>query len=149
MEDCLFCKKPVPEDSIYETDRWCVFLAWDQTYPGRCIISLKRHCENLSQLEEDEWREFSDIVRVMEKTLKKSFDTTLFNWICMKNTAYKKPNPKPHVHWNLIPRYKDKVVIKEFIFEDEEFGDHYDRNKTTNIPSDIREEIISIIKKNL
>jgi len=52
-----------------------------------------------------------------KNSLKKSFGTTMFNWVCLMNDAYKSKNPKPQVHFHLIPRYKNKVEFagKRFV----------------------------------
>jgi len=147
--ECKYCQKHNPENIIYETTHWYVILANDQYYLGRCIVILKRHCENLTNLEKSEWDEFMDIVKKLEVSLKKSFNVTMFNWTCLMNHAYKDKNPNPHIHWDLKPRYNHSVKIDHLVFEDLEFGEHYDLTKKQEVSPEIIKKIIFKIKDNL
>ena len=146
---CIFCQGPNPADLISQTNQWVVFLATDQTYLGRCIVALKRHCGDLAELKKDEWNEFTSLVKKLETTLRSSFDPLMFNWTCLMNDAYKEKKPEPHIHWHMRPRYEHKVEVSGIVFEDAEFGRHYDSSKKREIPEDTRRTIISQIKKNL
>lgn len=146
---CLFCKKPNPIDIVYQTEHWAVFLAQDQTYLGRCIVSLKRHCGGLAELKKEEWEEFIGVVKKLESAFRKAFDAIMFNWNCLMNDAYQEKIPDPHVHWHFRPIYNHKVEIANLVFEDLEFGHHYDRTKKREIPKAAKKIIISKIKENL
>ncbi|OGY79764.1 MAG: hypothetical protein A3B74_01835 [Candidatus Kerfeldbacteria bacterium RIFCSPHIGHO2_02_FULL_42_14] len=146
---CLFCQKPNPIDFVHQTKYWNVFLAWDQTYLGRCIVALKRHCGDLAELKKEEYDEFIELVKRLESALRKSFDATMFNWTCLMNDAYQEKNPEPHVHWHFRPRYNHKVEIAGLVFEDLEFGHHYDRTKKREISEVAKKTIVSKIKENL
>jgi len=146
---CILCKKQNFSDFIYETKYWNIFLAWNQTYLGRCIIALKRHCEDLAELKKEEWEEFTNLVNKLENSLRKSFKATMFNWCCLMNDAYQSKKPEPHIHWHFRPRYNHNVKIAGLVFEDSEFGHHYIRKIERRIPSSAKKIIISKIKENL
>jgi len=119
---CEFCGKGGYGKTIDERNYWNIFLAPSQRYLGTCVIAIRRHCSNLSDLEDIEWKEFSIIVREMEFILDEIFKPTLFNWSCFKNSAYRVDNPDPEVHWHLIPRYDHEVEFQGIKFEDPDFG---------------------------
>jgi len=52
---CVFCVKPGTEGLIHQTKHWNVLLAWDQSYAGRCIVALRRHCGDLDKVSRPEW----------------------------------------------------------------------------------------------
>jgi diadenosine tetraphosphate (Ap4A) HIT family hydrolase len=144
---CVFCQGLDSTALVNQTKHWSVFLSYDQTYLGRCIIVLNRHCEDLAELKPEEWKEFSDLVKKLEFVLRKTFNATMFNWTCLMNDSYKEKSPKPHAHWHFIPRYNHKVKVAGLVFEDMEFGHHYDKNKERKISEDVKKIIVSKIKE--
>ena len=147
--ECIFCQELDSRDLIYETKRWNVFLSWDQTYLGRSIVVLKRHCENLTNLNKLEWEEFAELIKKLESGLRKSFNPKMFNWGCLMNDAYKSKNPSHHVHWHVRPRYNHKTEIKSIVFEDLEFGHHYIRKQKREVSKEVRKIINDKIKGKL
>ena len=147
--ECITCQAPNPDDLVYETKHWRIVLAPDQSYLGRCYVTLKKHCGDLAELEREEWLDFAELVKKLEGALKKSFNATLFNWTCLLNGAYQNNPPNPHVHWHFRPRYKHRVEFAGLLFEDKEFGHHYSRETNHEVPKDIREGIIERIRENL
>lgn len=146
---CFLCKKPNQTELIHQAEYWNILLAWDQTYLGRCIVILRRHCEDLAELKKEEWDEFTDLVQKLESALRKSFNATMFNWTCLMNGAYQDKNPGPHVHWHFRPRYHHKVKFGGLVFEDLEFGHHYGRGTNRKISEVIKKKVVSKIRQKL
>lgn len=146
---CLFCQKPNPVDVVHQTKYWNILLSWDQTYLGRCVVALNRHCGDLAELTKDGWEDFIILVEKLEFALRKSFDATMFNWTYLMNDAYKEKIPNPHVHWHFRPRYNHKVEIAGLVFEDFEFGQHYGRNMMREITDEVKSIVIARIRENL
>lgn len=147
-EICNFLK----EDKflIYETKYWKVLLhTKDQGYLGRCIVSLKRHCGDLAELNQEEVLDFIYLVKKLESAAKKAFNATMFNWTCLMNNAYQKKPYNPHVHWHFRPRYNHKVNFAGIVFEDAAFGHHYDKGNFQEVSDDVRRRIIEKIRQNL
>ncbi len=135
--------------SLYlKENYWNIFLAPSQRYLGTCVIAIKRHCSNLSELEDNEWIEFSRLVREMEIVINKLFKPTLFNWSCFKNAAYRFDNPDPEVHWHLIPRYDSEVEFLGIKFEDPDFG-YIPQPITGEIPKEVMHSMLSKFKAHL
>ncbi len=105
---------------LYKGKTWkVVFVDWCQEFVGDCIISCDK--ENLSELTDEDWKELGRLEKELERVSKKLFNSTMFNFACLMNDAYR-DKEKPHVHFHFIPRYegKRKILGKEYI--DKHFG---------------------------
>ena len=105
---------------LYKGKYWSViFVDWCQEFIGDCIISSDK--ENLSSLSKEEWVELGEIEKELERVCKKVFNSTMFNFTCLMNNAYR-DNETPHVHFHFIPRYKDKLRVFDKVYKDKHFG---------------------------
>jgi len=138
-----------PNSFISETKHWEVYLNQDQYYLGRCVIAVKRNVGAMSDLTDDEWLDFADLVKKVEDGFKKIFGATMFNWTCLMNGAYQNDPPDPHVHWHLRPRYKNPVEFAGQTFDDKEFGHHYARSTDSPVSDEIFMKIISKVREGL
>ena len=146
---CEYCQMPGAYGNlIYETEHWMIFLAPSQRFLGTGVVVLKRQCHKLSDLESDEWAEFTEIVEKLEITLTKTFNPTLFNWSCFMNKAYRDDPPNPEIHWHFIPRYAHEVEFEGITFEDPDFG-YIPQPIEKKIPKDIMAKLMDAIKGNL
>ncbi len=138
-------------DLITETEYWVILLAPDQKNLGTCVVALKRDDGDLAGLKDEEWREFSIIVKNLESALRNAFNSTMFNWGCLMNSSYLSDPPNPHVHWHFIPRYREKTEFEGFTFEDPCFGSSTMKAKggIGKVTEDVRLKIIKEIKDNL
>ena len=57
----------------------------------------------------------------LERVCKKLFNSTMFNFACLMNNAYR-DNEKPHVYFQFIPRYNGERVILNKKYKDKYFG---------------------------
>lgn len=147
---CEFCNLGKNEKNVLlETKHWKVVLSSNQSHLGYCIVFLKKHCEDLALLKNDEQQDFFGIVEKLESALKKSFNATMFNWACLMNNAYQNSPPNPHVHWHFRPRYSSQVNFAGEIFEDKEFGHHYNIDNKKDVSKEIEQKIFNAIKQNL
>ena len=133
---------------FWETDFWKIYLAPSQRYLGTCVVAIKRHCRDLSELNDQEWIDFGSVVQNLEKSVEKSFHPTLFNWSCFKNSVFRNENPDPEVHWHFIPRYKESVEYYGTQFTDPDFG-FIPQPIKREIQEEIQDKIIQEIRKNL
>ena len=105
---------------LYKSDNWkVVFVDWCQEFPGQCILSSNK--ESLSDLSNDEWIELGILEKELERVCKKLFNSTMFNFACLMNNAYR-DNEKSHVHFQFIPRYNGERVILNKKYKDKHFG---------------------------
>ncbi|WP_440898004.1 HIT family protein [Amphibacillus sp. Q70] len=140
MED--FKKKFKTKDLlIYETEYWVWSLRPVQATPGAGILSLKRECQTFSELNQEEFSDLNNIIKAIEKTLKKTFNYDIMNYLMLMMVD-------KQVHYHIIPRY-DKAI--DFI------GLYWKDSGWPGVPNlageeikiEILYEIQSIIKENL
>jgi diadenosine tetraphosphate (Ap4A) HIT family hydrolase len=117
---------------IFETEFWEVKLLENQYYLGRSIILLKRDCEKLSSLTEEEFKDLFGIIKKLENSLKNTFGAT---------DSQKEGKEKPQVHLHLWPRYKERVEFAGEVFKDEVFAHHYDKAKEKIVSDEVLEKI--------
>ncbi|MBI2075106.1 MAG: HIT family protein [Candidatus Harrisonbacteria bacterium] len=145
--ECKYCGFSAKDENfIFETPFWKVFLAPEQSYLGRSMIVLKRHAGSLSDLTVEELVDFGGAVKKIEAAAKKAFHAIMFNWTCMMNDMYRAAKADPHVHWHVRPRYNRAIEISGTRFTDSEFGQHYNRDRMQEVPSDVRKEIIAKLR---
>ena len=148
LDNCDWCNLSEEDKQfqVYESESWAVFLSDEQDYIGRCILVLKRHCNSLSELTDDEWDEFRNLVCKVEACLKAVLGATLCNWSCLMNHFYKEAVPDPHLHIHVRPRYDTPVILNGSTYTDSEFGHHYALNKNVVIPVKDKEEVFRRLK---
>ena len=149
MVNCDWCSLPEEDKQfqVCESKSWSVFLSDEQDYIGRCILVLKRHCDSLSELTDDEWDELRDLVFKVEACLKAVLGATLCNWSCLMNSFYKEAVPDPHLHIHVRPRYDKPVMLNGNTYNDDEFGHHYALNKSGAIPAEDKQEVFIRLKE--
>ena len=110
---------------LYKGKFWnVIYQDWNQEFPGSCYITSQK--EKLSDLEPEEWIELGLLEKELERVTKLLFNATMCNFCCFMNVAYKEKT-KPYVHFWFFPRYKDKVLIGNTMYEDKHFGDNFFR----------------------
>ena len=106
--------------NLYKGKNWnVIFVDWCQEFPGDCIVSCSK--ESLSQLTDEAWVELGKIEKELERIAKKLFNSTMYNFACLMNNAYR-DKEKPHVHFHFIPRYDGERVILNKKYRDRHFG---------------------------
>ena len=148
MLACDWCIIPESECRylLKESNYWKVFLADEQDYVGHCILVLRRHCESLSSLTDEEWMDLHNMVKLTENCVKEVFGAELCNWSCLMNSFYKNAVPNPHVHVHVRPRYKTPVTINGHVFADEEFGHHYSLKRSSRVSDEDMQVIYGKMK---
>lgn len=105
---------------LYKGKNWnVIYVNWCQEFPGQCIISCNK--ESLSDLTSEDWVELGLIEKELERVCKKVLRATMFNFCCLMNNAYR-DNETPHVHFQFLPRYKNKLKIFDKVYKDKHFG---------------------------
>jgi diadenosine tetraphosphate (Ap4A) HIT family hydrolase len=135
LTKCDWCNPPEEDKKylLFDSGCWSVFLANEQDYIGRCILVLKRHCGSMAEVTDDEWKDLLNLIRKLEMCLKTVFGADLCNWSCLMNSFFKEPEPCPHLHIHVRPRYRNPVVINGNTYSDDSFGHHYSTKKSAPI----------------
>lgn len=130
-EACAICRAlsdDQNEEVIFETAYWRVALAPDQLYLGRAFVTLLEHVESLPELDTRQLVGWHDTVIRYEGLVWERFGAANFNWSCLMNNAFQEPEPRPHVHWHVRPRYAKTPVLGGREYPDPNFGHHYERD---------------------
>lgn len=105
-------KFEVNYNKIYETDYWIWSLRPHQATIGAGILSLKRECSTFAELEQKEFADLNNIIKVIEPTLKRTFKYDVINYLMLMMLD-------KHVHYHVFPRYEKPVEILGEVWKDE------------------------------
>ncbi|CAG0981023.1 ATP adenylyltransferase [Methylophilaceae bacterium] len=98
MSNCELCKNPGGE--LIWQDAFCrVVLVDDLDYPGFCRVILNRHVKEMSDLNMAERERLMTVVFVVEQVLREIMQPEKINLASLGNMT-------PHVHWHVIPRFR-------------------------------------------
>jgi diadenosine tetraphosphate (Ap4A) HIT family hydrolase len=96
---CELCDKPGGE--LIWQDALCRAVLIDEPdYPGFCRIILQRHVKETSELAPQERTRLMQVVFAMEAALTELMAPDKINLASLGNVV-------PHVHWHVIPRFRD------------------------------------------
>lgn len=96
-------KFKLQELKIYETKYWIWSLRPHQATLGSGILSLKRECTMFGELKPEEYSDLGNIIKVIEATLKGSFNYDIINYLMLMMVD-------KQVHYHVIPRYEKEVI---------------------------------------
>jgi diadenosine tetraphosphate (Ap4A) HIT family hydrolase len=117
-----------------------VYLQKNQSYLGRLVIVLNRHQSDFLSTTDEERVEFYHISYKMREVLTAAFGAQAFDYVL--------PNTKEqHAHMLVIPRYAQRTTYNGIVFEDPQYGKHYDPYREITLQNDIYTKIIDSIKK--
>lgn len=126
---------------IYESQYWIWSLRLVQATLGAGVLSLKRECPVFSELNQDEFSDLNNIIKVIEKTLKVTFNYDIMNYLMLMMVD-------KQVHYHVIPRYERSIDSVGISWKDLGWpgvpnlaGDEIDNRKL--------HEILDTIKRNL
>ena len=78
-----------------------LYLDRNQTYRGQCVLVFDpRHVEGLEQLSDDEYEALSRDLRHSARAVAETCRPDLMNYASLGNVI-------PHVHWHIVPRYRN------------------------------------------
>ncbi|PIN80668.1 hypothetical protein COV16_00465 [Candidatus Woesearchaeota archaeon CG10_big_fil_rev_8_21_14_0_10_34_8] len=96
---------------IKEYNHWKLLIRNRNSTLGNCVVIIKRHIENYSDITEEEMKEFTQVVKDTENSLKEAFKYDKINWMMLMM------NDK-HVHYHVLPRYANKKYFAGLEWED-------------------------------
>ena len=81
-----------------------IFAAWSgwtsPTIPGFCRVILARHAREMSDLDEAERSGLMAVVFAVEAAVRETMQADKMNLASLGNMT-------PHVHWHVVPRFRD------------------------------------------
>jgi diadenosine tetraphosphate (Ap4A) HIT family hydrolase len=103
MTNCLLCKdelKPEEGRLIWRGDDCRVILVNDHDLPGFCRVIWNRHIAEMTDLTYGEREHLMNLVFVVEEAIRHVMRPEKVNIAALGNMV-------PHIHWHVIPRFKD------------------------------------------
>ena len=98
-ETCELCSTP-GGDLIWEDSLCRVVSVSDPDYPGFCRVILKRHVAEMTDLVTAEQTHLMRVVLAVEAALRGLCRPDKINLASLGNVT-------PHLHWHVIPRWRD------------------------------------------
>ena len=135
-------KFKVNEHKIYETEYWIWSLRPVQATLGAGVLSLKRECPVLSELNQEEFSDLNNIIKIIEITLKRTFNYDIMNYLMLMMVD-------KQVHYHVIPRYEETTNFAGIEWKDSGwpgvpylFGDEMDIKVLNEIQNKIKKSLI-------
>ena len=103
MINCTLCKedlKPEAGQLIWRGDDCRVILVNDSDLPGFCRVIWNRHVPEMTNLTYGEREHLMTLVFAVEEAIRHVMHPDKVNLAALGNMV-------PHIHWHVIPRYKD------------------------------------------
>jgi diadenosine tetraphosphate (Ap4A) HIT family hydrolase len=98
MMHCELCSEAGGE--LIWQDSFCRVVRVDDVYyPGFCRVILNRHVKEMTDLEMHERERLMSVVFGVEQAVRDIMQPEKINLACLGNMT-------PHIHWHIIPRFK-------------------------------------------
>ncbi|MFN8457326.1 MAG: HIT family protein [Anaerolineae bacterium] len=112
---CYFC---VPREAnneyrieIARLSISTLYLFRDQRFRGYCLLIFDpRHAISLEELSKPEYSAFMRDLRAAAGTIRRALNPDHLNYACLGNST-------PHLHWHIIPRYKNDLRWGQPVWE--------------------------------
>jgi len=96
---CELCR--TEGGAVLWRDDFCRVVAVDDPdYPGFCRVILARHVREMTDLAPDERARLMQVVFAVEAALREALAPDKINLASLGNLV-------PHLHWHVIPRFRD------------------------------------------
>ena len=99
MQGCEFCGSP-GGPVLWQNDLCRVVRVDEPGYPGFCRVILKRHATEMTDLAPAERDALMAVVYAVESAVRETMRPDKMNIASLGNMT-------PHVHWHVVPRFRD------------------------------------------
>ncbi|MFH0700825.1 MAG: HIT domain-containing protein [Candidatus Woesearchaeota archaeon] len=117
---------------------WDLFLHQDQTVLGRSYFWYKGEVTDLMNVPERAALELINNGKRLKRTLEELFHPDQFNYSSLNNRT-------KHLHFHVIPRYREPREFMGTPFIDEHFGESYQSNQGVHLHPTLLAEIKDVI----
>ncbi|HLX53178.1 MAG TPA: HIT family protein [Aquella sp.] len=97
--DCPLCK-PENEDIIFTNELFRIIHVEDKFYPGYFRLILNRHVAEMTDIDEEDACKVLSALLIIERHIREILNPYKVNLASLGNMV-------PHLHWHIIPRYKN------------------------------------------
>jgi diadenosine tetraphosphate (Ap4A) HIT family hydrolase len=99
MDDCELCHGPGGA-LLWQNDLCRVVAVDEPGLPGFVRVVLRRHLREMTDLEKEDRNRLMSVVFAVEAHLRQSLQPDKMNLATLGNMT-------PHLHWHVIPRWRD------------------------------------------
>lgn len=107
MSNCVLCKEELKSEEgqvIWRGDDCRVILVNDVDLPGFCRVIWNRHVAEMTDLTHGERDHIMALVFAVEEAIRHVMHPDKINVAALGNMV-------PHIHWHVIPRFKDDAFF--------------------------------------
>jgi len=106
--DCVYCN-PKGETVLWSDAHCRVLHVADAKFPGFCRVVWNAHATEFTELDDASRAHVMKVVAAVEKALRALLAPDKINLASLGNQV-------PHLHWHVIPRYRDDSHFPEPIW---------------------------------
>lgn len=99
MQACVLCREPGGQE-VWTSGPCRVVVPTERDQPGLVRVVLNRHAAEMSDLDDDERDAVLAVVMAVEVAVRRILTPDKINLASLGNLV-------PHVHWHVIPRWRD------------------------------------------
>ncbi|OAO28885.1 cell-cycle regulation protein HIT [Mammaliicoccus lentus] len=121
MSETIFSKiidREIPSFKIYENEHVYAFLDISQVTKGHTLLIPKKASPNIYETDAETMKHISEALPIVANAIKKAFNPDGLNII--QNNGEFASQSVYHIHFHLIPRYKDDIDGFGYIWETNE-----------------------------
>lgn len=100
-----------PDTLMKEYENWCILLRTEQVTLGSLVLICKDDVIRFSNISNEAFQEYPQIIKAIENTLFKLFEYNKINYLMLMMVD-------PNVHFHVIPRYSNTKVFQDTEFKD-------------------------------
>ena len=100
-----------PQSLVKEYGHWLLLCRYQQPTLGSLILICKEEKTSFSEISQESFAEFGDIIKEVEPKLKSLFGLDKINYLMLMMHD-------PEVHFHIIPRYARDVKFDGVVFRD-------------------------------
>lgn len=142
MTNCVLCKDELKSEEgqlIWRGDDCRIILVNDADLPGFCRVIWNRHVSEMTDLTYGEREHQMTLVFAVEAAIRRVMHPDKVNIAALGNMV-------PHIHWHVIPRFKDDAFFPGSAWSDKlretpEALIAERRSQASELPLAIREQI--------
>lgn len=101
VETCELCNSPGGE-IVWESALCRVVMIEEPDYPGYCRVILERHMSEMTDLQPADRSQLMHVVFAVETAIRQLYQPDKINLASLGNQT-------PHLHWHVIPRWRDDM----------------------------------------
>ncbi|BCL77291.1 HIT domain-containing protein [Jeongeupia sp. HS-3] len=101
--DCVFCRETGGE-RLWQNDLCRVVLADEPDYPGFCRVILSQHLAEMTDLAPSDRQRLMAVIFAVETVMRAVLSPHKINIASLGNVV-------PHLHWHIIPRWRDDATF--------------------------------------